>query len=357
MPFFSILIPVYNVEKYLRECLDSVVQQDFTDYEVLMLDDGSTDSSGEICREYEKKYPHFHYYRQQNKGLLLTRRQLFQLMRGEYAICLDSDDYRLEGTLRKNYEDVVKSGCDLVIYRHNVIADDGTFMKESPISYKKETIFEGRQMEHIFETFIIDGTISNMWGKVVKKDIIDITADYSIYKDVKGEDVLQSIALFRNAKKIMYSPRITVCYRSSQNSRSNNFKFKYIQDLNTVYYQLYLYYLEVCAGQMKKKKQFFHRYLVIQRNNIVPLMDTKGNADLKIRALETLREAELMKVCKKFEQEKGTIMDRMLVSILCGHNIKKTELYFWLFGALRKMKHTVVRQNKQQNVKNYERGK
>ena len=60
---------------------------------------------------------------------------------------------------------------------------------------------------------------------------------------------------------------------------------------------------------------------------------------------------------EKFEQEKGTIMDRMLVSILCGHNIKKTELYFWLFGALRKMKHTVVRQNKQQNVKNYEREK
>jgi glycosyltransferase involved in cell wall biosynthesis len=68
-PIVSIIVPVYNVEKYIRQCLDSIVAQTFTDFEAVLVDDGSTDSSGDICDEYAQKDPHFTAVHKQNEGV------------------------------------------------------------------------------------------------------------------------------------------------------------------------------------------------------------------------------------------------------------------------------------------------
>ena len=88
----SIVVPVYNVEKYLRICLDSIKQQTYTDFEVIMVDDGSTDGSGAICEEYEKADGRFHLIRQENKGLASARNTGIRAAKGEYLYFVDSDD-------------------------------------------------------------------------------------------------------------------------------------------------------------------------------------------------------------------------------------------------------------------------
>lgn len=88
----SIIIPVYNVEKYLRICLDSVLAQTYGDYEVIMVDDGSTDNSAKICEEYEKKDERFHLIRQENKGPATARNLGIRESKGEYVYFIDSDD-------------------------------------------------------------------------------------------------------------------------------------------------------------------------------------------------------------------------------------------------------------------------
>ena len=89
----SVIIPVYNVEKYLRRCLDSVVGQTYKDLEIILVDDGSTDGSTEICEEYAKKDSRIRFLRKQNGGLSSARNAGLLVATGEYVTFVDSDDY------------------------------------------------------------------------------------------------------------------------------------------------------------------------------------------------------------------------------------------------------------------------
>ena len=93
MPELSVIIPVYNVEKYLRECLDSVVNQTFKDIEIILIDDGSTDKSLDICKEYAQKDNRIKILKQQNRGAGAARNEGINIANGEYITFVDSDDY------------------------------------------------------------------------------------------------------------------------------------------------------------------------------------------------------------------------------------------------------------------------
>ena len=92
-PLVSVIIPIYNVEKYLRECLDSVINQSYTNLEIICVNDGSTDSSGEIVQEYAKKDCRIVYIEQQNSGQSIARNVGLERVKGEWIYFLDADDY------------------------------------------------------------------------------------------------------------------------------------------------------------------------------------------------------------------------------------------------------------------------
>ena len=90
---FSIVIPIYNVEKYLKECIDSFLNQDFDDYEIILVNDGSNDKSGEICDQYALQYPFIHAIHQENGGQAKARNVGTVKACGDYVVYIDSDDY------------------------------------------------------------------------------------------------------------------------------------------------------------------------------------------------------------------------------------------------------------------------
>ena len=100
----SVIIPVYNVEKYLAECLDSVISQDIQDMEIICVNDGSTDSSGEILKTYARKDDRIKVVSQENKGLSSARNIGIEYAKGEYLLFLDSDDCLAEFVLKELYE-------------------------------------------------------------------------------------------------------------------------------------------------------------------------------------------------------------------------------------------------------------
>lgn len=114
LPKVSILVPIYNVEKYLRRCIDSVLAQDFTDYELILVDDGSPDGCPKICDEYVQRDDRIKVVHKENGGLVSARLAGFQEARGEYLMFLDSDDYLLEGAVRCLYEEITEGGYDIV---------------------------------------------------------------------------------------------------------------------------------------------------------------------------------------------------------------------------------------------------
>lgn len=214
---FSIVIPVYNVETYLDECLHSILSQ-ATEFkgecEVLLIDDGSTDRSGKICDEYLEKYPEIiRVFHNTNHGLLWTRRFGFKQVQGDYVINCDSDDL-LENEALERLNSVVKKYKypDIVIYNHN--SYDG---KNKTIAFKD--IFTTGQdcvveKEAVLKEYLSRHSIVSVCGKMVKRTCIDVNRDYANFGRIStGEDTLQSIEFFSNAKTFVYLNQVIYDYR------------------------------------------------------------------------------------------------------------------------------------------------
>lgn len=214
---FSIVIPVYNVETYLDECLHSILSQ-ATEFkgecEVLLIDDGSTDRSGKICDEYLEKYPEIiRVFHNTNHGLLWTRRFGFKQVQGDYVINCDSDDL-LENEALERLNSVVKKYKypDIVIYNHN--SYDG---KNKTIAFKD--IFTTGQdcvveKEAVLKEYFSRHSIVSVCGKMVKRTCIDVNRDYANFGRIStGEDTLQSIEFFSNAKTFVYLNQVIYDYR------------------------------------------------------------------------------------------------------------------------------------------------
>lgn len=121
----SIVIPVYNTSKYLKQCLDSVINQSYNNLQIILVDDQSTDNSLEICRAYEKKDKRIEVITKINEGLGLTRNAGLKLVRGKYVAFLDSDDWFEINHIENLYELIEKYNADLVIGTNTRCTDEG----------------------------------------------------------------------------------------------------------------------------------------------------------------------------------------------------------------------------------------
>ena len=135
MPKFSIIIPVYNTYNYLERCLSSVFNQSFSDYEVIVVNDGSTDDSYKIIERFEKEYSNLKYFFKDNGGLSIARNYGVSKARGEYILFLDSDDY-YELDLLKNLNDSLDN-CDVVRFGVQDVFDDGRVVRYNDIVFNK----------------------------------------------------------------------------------------------------------------------------------------------------------------------------------------------------------------------------
>ncbi len=217
----SIIIPVYNVEKYIHECVDSVLLQDEKDLEILLIDDGSTDTSGIICDEYQMRFPDtIRVIHKKNEGLLLTRRCGIKAAKGEWLIHLDSDDYMMPGVLDIVRETIGTFDPDLIIGKIAYGAEDGKSIAfYSKIPFRDGQVFEEINKDQLYKQFFLDGYISAICQKIARKDIVDVDKDYSLWEKVSvAEDVLQSLPVLYNSRKCVYIDNALLYYRYNADS-------------------------------------------------------------------------------------------------------------------------------------------
>ena len=123
---FSIVLPVYNVEEYIRKCLDSIISQNFTDYEIIVVDDESPDNSMQIVEEFANAYPErFHIMRQKNKGNGGARNVGAAAATGEYILFVDSDDYLSAGALAAICDRLDQTPCDILMFNYVAVTPEG----------------------------------------------------------------------------------------------------------------------------------------------------------------------------------------------------------------------------------------
>ena len=210
---FSVNVPVYNAEKYLRQCIDSILNQTFTDFELLLIDDGSTDSSAAICDEYAKKDSRIRVFHNDNQGSFATRVFSIRHASGEYCSFCDSDDFYDAGYLERADALIREENCDVVLFCQDCIIDGERKVLEPKWSEKK--VFAGDGKKEFYSTMLSGVTFNSLNIKVIKTQLLQSdtleTEKYSFVKN--GDDFLQSLYPIFNAEKIVFVPESYYNYR------------------------------------------------------------------------------------------------------------------------------------------------
>ena len=169
----SIGVPIYNVEDYLRECLDSIMNQTFEDFEVIMVDDGSPDNSFSICQEYVAKDSRFKLIHQENKGLAGARNTCLKYMRGEYITWIDSDDVVDNNYLERLLEVQAETGADIVRCSKKHIRGNDVFLitNYDRIYKTKEKIIEVSKLDLILDAIDSRLAVVEFWGTLIHREL------------------------------------------------------------------------------------------------------------------------------------------------------------------------------------------
>lgn len=139
-PLISVIVPVYNVERYLRQCIDSILQQTYQNAEIILIDDESKDSSGKICDEYAEKYNNVFTIHKENAGLGMARNTGLENIKGKYVTFVDSDDWLCENLLDVLYNNLISNNVDCCKSGFQRVRNNGIVV--SVTRYKNE-LFEG----------------------------------------------------------------------------------------------------------------------------------------------------------------------------------------------------------------------
>jgi len=229
-PFFSILTPVYNVEKFLSACLDSVLAQTFTDWELVLVDDGSTDRSGQICDAYAAKFPDkIRVFHKPNEGLLQTRRFAFSQAKGLYYVILDSDDQLAPETLQTLADTFNTHDCDCVVFG---VAD----VENGKIVHvlDQNPPCELTEKREIFRKVLLSSKYNSLCRKSFRATCLD-GRNYEEFSQIShGEDLLQSLEILHNCKKAVFIPQALYLYHKNLASITHKPDVKIIDDFLVV---------------------------------------------------------------------------------------------------------------------------
>ena len=191
MPDISIIVPIYNAEKYIAKCVDSLVNQTKKELEFILINDGSTDNTEEIIKTYKDK--RIKYYKNKNQGIGKTRNFGISKSTGKYIMFLDSDDYLSKNACQKMYEKILESNSDLVVCDFYKVYDFGK-TEEIKLSSFSETSLKGRPS-------IINEINLAPWNKIYKRELI-IKNKIKFIENLKYEDAPFVIEALSKAKKI-----------------------------------------------------------------------------------------------------------------------------------------------------------
>ncbi len=168
---FSVIVPVYNVERYLPDCFKSLSKQSFQNFEVLLVDDGSTDSSGALCDEYQKMDGRFRAFHQPNGGLSAARNTGIRKASGDYLLFLDSDDFLVGADALEKLAVALKPAPDVLIYRITEWNEDAsTVLSESPTRFEEKKLFRAEEILDSLYTTDDGAYVTMAQTKIVRRE-------------------------------------------------------------------------------------------------------------------------------------------------------------------------------------------
>lgn len=268
-PLISIIVPVYNVEKYLSTCIESLLKQQYKNIEILLIDDGSTDSSGKICDRYSFKYKNIKSFHKKNSGLGYTRNYGLKKVSGKYVTFVDSDDYVETDLIKKLVAPIIlEQSIDGVIGGFTKITDTGQILYKK--ENKPETFKETKVKNILFPRMLgslpdtSDSIKPSVWNCLYSVDLIKkYDLKFVSERDLISEDIEWDSQYFAFASKVVLINSTSYFYRANPNSLSKKFDVKK--------FDKYIYFYKYMKMRLNELKLDKYALLRLQKYFFVSL--------------------------------------------------------------------------------------
>ena len=234
---FSVIVPIYNIEKYLSRCIDSVLAQSFNDYELILVDDGSPDNCPAICDEYAKKDERIKVIHKENGGLVSARQAGISVAVGEYVFHLDGDDAMCEGALMSAWEIINEHHPDIVSFSYRRYLDGE--MGEVVDEIVDEGLYLGEDIEKkLYPNLLSNENMKNLfyfiWGKAIKRELAT-KHQHNVNRAISlGEDLCCSVPCYLDARSVYMSRKVAYLYTIRGDSITTHFKTSQITQIAEV---------------------------------------------------------------------------------------------------------------------------
>ncbi len=234
---FSVIVPIYNVEKYLSRCIESVLMQTFTDFELILVDDGSPDNCPAICDEYARKDARVKVIHKENGGLVSARQAGIKVAVGDYVFPVDGDDAICPDALESAYKIISETDADMVSFSYKRCVDG--VVGEIVDDLVEEGLYNKADMEErIYPKLLSDKNMKNLfyflWGKAIKRELatkhqLNVNPAISL-----GEDLSCAVPCYLDANTVYMSKKAIYLYTIRGDSLTTNFKTSQITQIADV---------------------------------------------------------------------------------------------------------------------------
>ena len=262
-PLISIIIPIYKVEKYIRQCIDSVLSQEFDDYEIIMVDDGSPDRCPQICDEYAKAHANIKVVHKQNGGLSDARNAGMEVASGEYITFIDSDDFWQGSNVLSEIERII-----LNYSRPDVIVSDFIKYYEKADKYIHPSVvcsesYNGKSKYELLHYLYFCHADMKMSAcqKFTKRELLTCIR---FEKGLLSEDIDWSMQVYINARTICVCPIPFYCYRQQREGSITNTASQHSFDSLMFILNKWGHLIPLSENIPDKEKEIYMGYLAYQ---------------------------------------------------------------------------------------------
>ena len=226
-PKISLLVAAYNIEDYIAKCLNSLVQQTLKDIEIIVVNDGSTDTTLDRIKEWANKDERIKIIDQENQGLSNVRKIGFQVAQGKYVQYVDGDDWLVLNACEKLYNQAEKEQADVVVFHYQEVYSNEE--KQNCCGYHKE-----RLAPYTFISFVKGGLFCSVWTKLIRRQFL-VDCDFQFPQNITyGEDEAFSALLFLQQPNIAFINDYLYCYYRRTDSAFYNLK-GYVDDSELIF--------------------------------------------------------------------------------------------------------------------------
>ena len=348
MELLSVIVPVYNAEQYLEKTVESILTQSYQNIEVILVDDGSTDNSAEVCKMLCEKDKRVIYIYKENEGACFARRDGLCQAGGKYVTFVDSDDLVEKDAYEKVFERMIEEGADIATFAFRM-NNESVVSKDLAVP----GIYTGRRKEELCATMIYDekayrcGILCSLWTKIYRKDLILKAMKMAAPNLQLWEDLNYMYLPFVWADKVLITDVPGYIYVERANSVSHKIDKKELEKTIYSFEQAKNNYL-ICDVRIQDSLKFMYaralRDIMCRTCEDIELhKDTKTYAMKKLSEMADSKEACAVIREALVKQKYMPSKDRKMLKLLVAGNIDGVYRYYWSLTFPRRVKKFIGR--------------